>query len=203
MYTVIGHPMSRATRVIWMLEELGEDYEINPASPGSDEMKKVNPTGKSPALKDGDAIIIDSAAICQYLADKHGKLTHKAGTVERAHQDSFTFFAMDDMEYPLWTEAKHRFLLPEEMRAPNIKEACRYEFGKAMQALEERFGAGPFVTGDQFTVPDLLLGHCAAWAKNIDFELPGGRVGDYFERVLARPARARAVERGKLVLEAA
>ena len=203
MYTVIGHPASRAIRVTWMLEELGADYEINPAAPGSDEMKKVNPTGKAPALKDGNALIIDSAAICQYLADKHGALTHKAGTPERGHQDSFTFFAMDDMECPLWTEAKHRFLLPEELRAPNIKEACRYEFGKAMRALEDRFGEGPFVTGDQFTVPDLLLGHCAVWASSIEFELPGGKVGDYFERVLARPARARATERGKEVLEAA
>jgi glutathione S-transferase len=203
MYTVIGHPASRAIRVIWMLEELGADYEINPAGPGSDEMKRVNPTGKAPALKDGDTLLIDSAAICQYLADKHGALTHKAGTPERGHQDSFTFFAMDDMEYPLWTEAKHRFLYPEKYRVPNMKETCRWEFGRAMQALEERFGEGPFVTGDQFTVPDLLLGHCAAWAKNIEFELPGGKVGDYFERVLARPARARATERGKLVLEAA
>ena len=203
MYTVIGHPKSRAIRVIWMLEELGVDYDVNPAAPGSEEMKRVNPTGRAPALKDGDDIIIDSSAICQYLADKHGKLTHKAGTPERGHQDSFSFFAMDDMEYPLWTEAKHRFLLPENLRAPNIREACRYDFDRAMRAFEDRFGDGPFVTGAEFTVPDLLLGHCAGWAGSIDFELPGGRVGEYFERVLARPARARAVERGEEALKAA
>lgn len=203
MYTVIGHPKSRANRVIWMLEELGVDYDVNPAAPGSDEMKRVNPTGKSPALKDGGEIIIDSAAICQYLADKHGQLTHEAGTPARGHQDSFTFFAMDDVEYPLWTEAKHRFLLPENLRAPNIKGACDYDFDRAMRALDERFGDGPFVMGEMFTVPDLLLGHCAAWAGNAGFELPGGKVGDYFERVLARPARARALERGEEALKAA
>jgi len=116
MYVVIGHPASRASRVIWMLEELGEDYEIVPAGPHSDQIKELNPSGKLPAFKDGDTVLIDSVAICQYLADKHGRLTHRAGTPLRGLQDSFTQFAMDDVEYPLWTEAKHRFVYPEKHR---------------------------------------------------------------------------------------
>ncbi len=203
MYTVIGHPMSRASRVIWMLEELEADYEILPVGPQSDAIKEVNPSGKLPALKDGDDVVIDSAAICQYLADKHGKLTHKAGTPLRGLQDSFTFFAMDDMEYPLWTEAKHRFVYPEERRVPDIKETCRWEFSRAMKNLEERFGDGPFVTGEQFTVPDLLIGQCGQWASGIEFEIPKGKLGDYFESVWQRPALARAKERGDAAVEAA
>ena len=203
MYSVIGHPMSRAGRVIWMLEELGEDYEILPLSPRSDEMKEFNPSGKSPALKDGDEIIIDSVAIIQYLADKHGNITHKAGTLERARQDSFTQFAGDDVEYGLWTEAKHRFIYPENLRAPAIKETCAWEFGRAMKNLENRFGDGPYVTGDQFTVPDLLLGDLARWAGAIEFELPDGKLGGYFQRALDRPARARALERGEAVTQKA
>jgi len=202
MYVVIGHPASRASRVIWMLEELGAEYEILPVGPHSDAIKEVNPSGRLPALKDGDDVVIDSAAICQYLADKHGQLTHKAGTPLRGLQDSFTHFAMDDMEYPLWTEAKHRFIYPEEYRVPNIKDACRWEFGKAMETFEKRFGDGPFVTGDQFTVADLLIGQCGSWASSIEFDLPKGKVGDYFESVWQRPALARANERGEAAVEA-
>ncbi len=62
--------------------------------------------------------VFDSVAICQFLADRHGHLTFKAGTIERAHQDSFTQFAVDDIESALWTAAKHTFVLPEEYRVP-------------------------------------------------------------------------------------
>ena len=65
----------------------------------SPQMLRLNPRGRVPVLKDGEHDIIDSVAICQYLADKHGKLTFAAGTIQRAHQDSFTQFAVDDVEH--------------------------------------------------------------------------------------------------------
>ena len=121
--------------------------------------------------------------------------TDAAGTIERARQDSFTQFCVDEIEGALWTAAKNSFVNPENMRVPEIKPVCRYEFANAMKALEVRLGKNQFVMGEQFTVPDLLLGHCAGWAKNAKFELPEGTVGAYFERVLNRPARKRAMER--------
>ena len=57
MYTVVGAVKSRAFRVMWMLEELGEDYTVIPAGPRSDEAKKYNPLGKVPALVDGADLI--------------------------------------------------------------------------------------------------------------------------------------------------
>jgi glutathione S-transferase len=64
-----------------------------------------------------------------------------------------------------------------------------------MKTLENRLGDNEFVMGDTFTVPDLLLGHCANWAKSAKFDLPDGSVGEYFERVLARPAYQRAKDK--------
>ena len=84
MYTVIGGTKSRAFRVMWMLEELGQPYTLNPAAPRSEEARKYNPSGKIPALVDGDEVLTDSLAIMTYLADKHGALTAPAGTPERA-----------------------------------------------------------------------------------------------------------------------
>lgn len=132
MYKLIGSPKTRAFRVLWMLNELGLDYQLDPLPPRDASLTAINPSGKVPVPIDGPDAIIDSVAICQYLADKHGRFTFPAGTVKRAHQDSFTQFAMDDVESALWTAAKHTFVLPKELRVEDVKKACRYEFVRAM-----------------------------------------------------------------------
>ena len=81
MYQVVGTIRSRAFRVLWMLEELGEPYEHVPAQPRSEQASEVNPAGKVPTLVDNGVAITDSTAIIQYLADKHGALTFPAGTI--------------------------------------------------------------------------------------------------------------------------
>lgn len=195
MYTLIGSLQTRAFRVLWMLEELGVDYDVDPARPRSEAILAVNPSGKVPVLRAGDDVIIDSVAICQYLADTHDRLTFPAGTIERGKQDSWTQFAIDDVESPLWFNAKNTFVLPEKLRSETAREACLYEFQRAMGFLEKRLGDKAYVMGEAFTVPDLLLGHCAGWAINgAGWDIPAGAVSDYFTRVRSRPACVRALE---------
>ena len=188
MYKVIGSPKTRAIRVIWMLNELAEPFEVDPIAPRDTKLAAINPSLKVPILQDGSDYIIDSTAICQYLADKHGKFTHKAGTIARGQQDSFTQFAVDDVESCLWIAAKHTFALPEEYRVPDVKRACHFDFGRAMKSLGERLGTRAYVMGDVFTVPDLLLGHCAGWAESMDWRIPEGNLTAYVARIRARPA---------------
>lgn len=188
MYTVIGSPKTRAFRVMWMLEELGEPYTVDPVSPRDAALSAINPSLKVPVLKDGSDYVIDSVAICQYLADKHKKFTYPAGTIQRAHQDSFTQFAVDDVESGLWQASKHTFALPAEYRVEDAKRACRFDFDRALKTLGVRLGNNQYVMGDGFTVPDLLLGHCAGWAKAMGWTIPDGVVGDYIARVRSRPA---------------
>jgi len=192
MYKVIGPPKTRAMRVYWMLEELGLEYDFALAAPRSKDVQDVNPSGKVPCLLVGDKAIIDSVAIIQFLADKHNALTYPAGTIERAQQDSFTQFCVDEVEGALWTAAKNTFIHPEALRVPAIKDTARYEFANAMKTLETRLGDKMFVMGDMFTVPDLLFGHCANWAMAAKFDLPDGSVGAYLQRVLSRDAFQRA-----------
>ncbi|NNF79504.1 MAG: glutathione S-transferase family protein [Rhizobiales bacterium] len=195
MYTVIGTPKTRGFRVIWMLEELGQAYEVDPCGPHAGAITEVNPSGKVPALKEGEDIIIDSVAICQYLADKHGAMTAPAGTIKRAKQDSFTQFALDEVDAILWTNARHSFVLPEEHRVEAVKATCKWEFGRSMGVLAERLGDNDYVMGSEFTVPDLILGHCAGWAMNTPgWDLPEGKLGAYFKRVRSRPAFEKAWE---------
>ena len=188
MYTVIGTPKARPFRVTWMLRELDQPYELKPVRPRDPSVQAVNPSGKIPVLKDGDDYIIDSVAICQYLADKHGQLTFPAGTIKRAHQDSFTQFAMDDVESSLWTVAKHTFARPPEYRVEDAKRLCRFDFDNAMTALSARLGDKLYVMGDTFMVPDLMLGHCAGWAQSIGWKIPDNNVSTYIQRVRSRPA---------------
>ncbi|MEM8741324.1 MAG: glutathione S-transferase family protein [Pseudomonadota bacterium] len=202
MYKVIGNPKTRAMRVIWMLEELGLDYEVQPSNPGSEDVRDWNPSGKIPLLLVEDAVLIDSVAIVTFLADRHNALTMKAGTIPRAIQDSFTQFCVDEVEGPLWTTAKNTFIHPEELRVPSIKAVCQMEFNRAMKTLAARLGDQEFVMGAAFTVPDLILGHCASWAQRAKFELPDGPLTAYFDRILARPAYGAALARAKEVLAA-
>jgi len=195
MYTVIGSPRTRSMRVYWALEEMGLDYEINTAPPRSEEVRALNPSGKIPCLLVGDDAIIDSVAIIQFLADKHQQLTFPAGTIKRAQQDSFTQFCCDEIDGALWTAAKNSFIHPEELRVPAIKPTVKYEFANAMKTLEARLGDNEFVMGDTFTIPDLLLGHCANWAIGAKFDLPEGRVAEYFKRVNSRPGYQRAKDK--------
>ena len=160
MYKVLGMTATRAFRVLWMMEELGLEYQHLDLRPGSDEMKAVNPTGKVPALLEGDNVVLDSTAIIQYLADKHGGLTYAAGTMERAQQDSFTQFILDEIDAALWTAARNTFILPEDKRVPQIKETLKWEFVRSLTFLEERMGDNEFLTGDQITVPDIILTQC-------------------------------------------
>ncbi len=195
MYTVIGTVNSRAARVLWMLEELELPYEHIPAAPRSAGVVEFNPAGKVPVLIDDGTPITDSTAIIQYLADRHGRLTHTAGTLDRARQDSLTQFLLDEFDAALWMAARHSFILPQEMRMSAIKDSLKWEFERSQKVLVHRMGDGPFVMGEMMTVPDIILGHCLGWALSARFPLVEHRLTDYFERIRARPAYQRAMAR--------
>ncbi|WP_413874048.1 glutathione S-transferase family protein [Albidovulum sp.] len=195
MYTVIGTVRSRAARVLWMFEELGEPYEHIPAPPRSEGVTAFNPAGKVPVLVEDGTPITDSTAIIQYLADKHGRLTHRAGTLDRARQDSLTQFLLDEFDAALWMAARHSFILPEELRHAAIKNTLRWEFERSQKTLVHRMGEGPFLMGEMMTVPDIILTHCGTWALSAKFPIVEHRLTEYLERMRQRPAYRRAMAR--------
>jgi glutathione S-transferase len=187
MYTVIGATKSRAFRVMWMLEELGQDYAHVPAGPRTAEAKEYNPSGKIPALLDGDATLTDSVAIMTYLADKHGALTAPAGTPARAQQDAMTLWLIDEFDAVLWAYAKHGFVWPEEMRVPEVKPSLKAEFARSAANLSDRLD-GPFLMGDQITVPDLLAVHCINWSIGAGFDRVDDKLGQWAKTLRDRAA---------------
>ena len=194
MYKLIGSPKTRSFRVLWMLEELGLEYEMISVGPRSEEIMAHNPGGKVPAFQVDDKTIIDSSAIIQYLADVHGQHTFAAGSIERAQQDSFLHFANDELDANCWLVARHSFVLPKELRVDKIIKSCKWEWDRAMEVLEIRLGDNQYVMGDKFTVPDIIIAHVAGWAKFCNYEWPDNKVGEYFKRVRSRPAFMKAWE---------
>ncbi|MEW9919933.1 glutathione S-transferase family protein [Marimonas sp. MJW-29] len=187
MYTVIGATKSRAFRVMWMLEEMGEDYIQIDAGPRSEEAKKYNALGKIPALVDGEDVLTDSVAIMTYLGDKHGKLTAPAGTPARARQDAMTFWLIDEFDAILWAAAKHSFVLPEEKRVPAVKDVLKEEFTRSADVLADRL-EGPFLMGDQMTHADILAVHCINWSIGAGFPRVNDRLGEWAKSMRERDA---------------
>lgn len=197
MYKAVGSPGSRVGRVLWMLEELDQPYEFVKVGIHSPEMYQLNPSGKSPALVDGDVVVTDSAAICVYLADKHPDKDMGAapGCAGRAEMDSWMHFLQSEFEAPLWNKLRHRLILPENVRV-DVGPATAYDFANELRTLEHRLGDKEFALGDRFSAVDVVLGEMGAWARAAKFKLESETVNAYFDRVLSRPARQRAQAKG-------
>ena len=194
MYEVIGGTQSRAFRVMWMLEELEQPYKHTAAKPHSPEALAANPSGKIPALRDGDACMVDSTAILTYLADKHGKLTYPAGTVDRARQDGMTHMVLDELDAVLWTAARHSFILPEDKRVPEVKDSLKWEFTRNIERLADNM-EGPFLMGEQMTIADIIAAHCLNWAYSAKFEIDQPKLLAYAKVMRSRDAFKRAAAR--------
>ncbi|MFE0016298.1 glutathione S-transferase family protein [Mesorhizobium sp. NPDC059054] len=193
MYKAVGSRGSRVSRVVWMLEELGEPYEFVPVKLRSPEAYALNPSGKVPILIDGGFTLTDSAAICTYLADKHADkgMGANTGLTGRAEMDSWMHFAQSEFEAPLWNKLRHRFILPSDMRV-DVGPAAAYDFASEVKALDRRLGQKQYALGDRFSAIDVLLGDMGAWARAGKFPITSDSVNAYMDRVLERPARTRS-----------
>lgn len=192
MITLIGSVKTRAARVLWLLEELGQPFTHIPAGPQSQEARDHSPVGKVPVLIEDGIIVTDSTAILTYLADKNGLFTAPAGSLARASQDSMTQFLLDEFDAILWTAARHSFVLPPEHRLPEIKSSLKWEYAQSLARLAARL-QGPFLMGKEMTVPDIIATHCLNWGQAIKFGTPEGALADYLTAMCARPAYIRAI----------
>lgn len=200
MLKLYGYPHSRSCRVCWTLEELNCDYEYIPVdlranlaqgAPFTD----ITPAGKVPVLVDGDIVLSESAAICSYLADRHpdANLIPEPRSIKRAYYDQWCYFILTELEQPLWTLAKHDFVLPESLRVPSIAPTALKEFYWTLEVLSKGLGEQAYILEEQFSVADILLGNTLMWAKHAKLDLKHAHIEAYVDRLAARPALARAL----------
>lgn len=202
MLKVYGCPNTRSTRVVWVLEEAGAEYDYHKVDllVGAGRQPSylaLNPGGKVPTLVDDDLVLTESAAICNYIGARFpaSGLTPVADSRDRARYDQWCFFVLSELEQPLWTITKHRFALPEKRRVPAIIETARWEFGVAANVLTLGLGQRDYLVGDRFTAADILAAHTLAWARALQLPLGHAVLDAYANRLLARPALARGKAR--------
>jgi len=189
MIKLYGKTQSRTFRVLWMLEEMGQDYDHVDLLPHDPELCAIHPAGKVPVLVDGDVIVTDSTAILHYLADRYdARFTHPAGSARRAGQDSLVFLLLDEFDSCLWTAARHSFILPADYRVREVKRSLRWEFDRSVASLCSRVTLTPFLMGDRLTIPDFILMHCLLWSRTAKFPLTHPALLEYIRVMEARPA---------------
>lgn len=189
--TLYTHPMSRARVARWMLEETGLPYDVEVLEYGttmkSPEFLAINPMGKVPALKHGDTVVTENAAIALYLADlvpeKH--LAPAVGSANRGPYYRWISF-MGPLEQAMMS--KHGGVTPEPMSAG---------FGSVedvTNALDAAIGERDFLVGDHFTMADLLVSAYIGWYLQFKLLEPRASFERYSKLHLARPSSKRAGE---------
>ncbi|PCH61905.1 MAG: glutathione S-transferase [SAR86 cluster bacterium] len=178
-----GFGQSRSFRVAWALEECGLSYDYialglrgqaAALSADSDQYKRLNIQSKAPTLVDDDLVLIESAAILNYLARKtpSANLIPSDNPLDSARYDQLCYFVMSELEQPLWSNGKHRFALPEEHRIPAMLDTANFEFTKAVNALDNLLGDSKYAVGEKFTMADILIAHSFNWAIRFGFDVP-------------------------------
>lgn len=207
---------SRSQRVLWLLEELGLEYDIKryerdkKTMLAPPELRKVHPLGKSPVVTDDNLTIAESGAIIEYLVERYGDGCFAPPREEPAY-----------LRYRYWLHYAEGSLMPplllklvfdkiETSPMPFfVKPIAKAISGKAksnfimpqinthLDYLEAELGKSAWFVGDELTAADVQMSfpiEAAAARGGLDASRP--RLMDYLQRIHARPAYQRAIERG-------
>lgn len=184
---------ARSFRPLWMLEELGLDYRLvlHPFPPRAHDpgFLDVNPLGTVPALVDGDIRMSESAAICQYLAERHPERGLDIGPQEPARADylNLLHFGEATLTFPQTLVLRYgRFEAPDR-RQPQVVDDYTRWFLSRLRTLEPRLEASPYLCADRFTAADVSVGYALMLADDLGLAAhfkPAARA--YWTRLQAR-----------------
>ena len=192
--TLYTNPMSRGRTARWMLEEIGQPYRaeiVEYARMKSPEYLAINPMGKVPALRHGETLVTESAAICAYLADvfPEAGLAPPHGSRLRGPYYRWLFFAAGPLEASITDKALGVAIRPEQVRMVGYGG-----LEQTLAALEDQLKRSEYIAGDRFTAADVYVG------SHVGFGLMFGTIDKrpaferYWTLISARPAAHRARE---------
>ncbi|MEO7431440.1 MAG: glutathione S-transferase [Dokdonella sp.] len=207
---------SRSQRVLWLLEELGLDYDIvryqrDPVTMLAPEsLRRIHPLGKSPVVTDDDLVLAESGAIVDYLVDRYGndRLAPSRGTPEYLRYNYWLHYAEGSAMPPLLLKlifqrvgsAKAPFFVRPIARAIAAKVTESFidpQLKLHLDYLESELGKHPWFVGESFGGADIQMSfpiEAAAAGRSPLTQRP--RLTDWLNRIHARPAYRRALERG-------
>jgi glutathione S-transferase len=188
---------SRSSIAHWMLEELGQPYDIHLISFKKGENRApeylaVNPMGKLPALRHRDAVITEAAAICAYLADEfpQAKLNIPVGNPSRGTYLKWLFFGPSCLEPAITERAYPR-------KEPPARAALGFgDYETVIDVLAKAAAsARPYLMGEQFTAADVVIGSGLRWGTMFKLVPERSEFSAYIARLKERPALKRATEK--------
>lgn len=192
-FTLYTHPMSRGRLARWMLEECGApydtvllDYGTTMKAPG---YLAINPMGKVPALKHGDTVVTENAAICTYLADlfPEKKLAPPVGSAARGSYYRWLFFAAGPLEAASTAKSLNLLAPPDK-----AVQAGYGTYTDVMNTLEYAVSQGPYLCGDHFTAADLYVAAYLNWGMQFGDVEKRPAFERYAQPIVQRPACLRA-----------
>ncbi len=186
------NPMSRGAIVRWMLEEVGAPYDVEVIEYGepmkSDAYLAINPMGKVPAIRHGDVVVTECAAICAYLADAFPDAGLAPPPAERGPYYRWLFFAAGPLE-----AATTNRMLGFETTEEQEQMVGYGTLETVIDALEAALAGGGHVAGEQFSAADVYVGSHLGWGMDTMKTIESRPAFvDYWKRVSTREARRRA-----------
>lgn len=191
--TLYTNPQSRGRIARWMLEEVGQPYETVVLDYGTTmkapDYLAINPMGKVPAIRHGDAVVTEAAAICAYLADAFPQagLAPAAGSPARAPYYRWVFFAAGPVEAAVTNKALN-FAVPEGRE----RMAGYGSFADVLNALDGMLGKTDYVTGGSFSAADVYVGSSIGFGMQFGIIEKRPSFERYWGRLASRPALQRA-----------
>lgn len=212
MITLHNLENSQSIRIIWLMEELGAEYEIKhygrsgPNGLAPDDLKKLHPMGTSPTITDGDLTLVETNAIVDYILDQNPKsaLRPKAGSAERvpylywlhAAQGSFQPLLTDTLVFKRLI-AKTPFVLRPLIRLVLGKAEAvllKPRLAKILGLAEETLCQSRWLAGEKLTAADIVMGYCLEVAEvRIGFDGKYPAIEGFLKRMRARPHHKQAM----------
>lgn len=190
---------SRSFRALWALEEVGATYELIslrfPPRETCPDYLGVNPLGTVPFLVDGEVQMTESAAICQYLADRYGGGRLTIAPEDRRYGDYLNalHYGEATLTVPQAVYLRYALFEPEARRSRQVSEDYRAWFHHRLRWLDLILSRGPFVAGEDFTIADISTGYALMLARHFGLDdAISERQAEYYRTLIARPAWGRA-----------
>jgi glutathione S-transferase len=190
--TLYHSPNSRSFSALLMLEELGAEYDVHMLDFGKEEQlapayRAINPMGKVPALKHGDAVVTEQVAIALYLADLFPEraLAPPIGDALRGPYLRWMVFYAACFEPAVVDRALQR--------EPGRRAMSPYgEYDAVLSAMNAQLAGGPWLLGEHFTAADVIWGTALQWTTMFKIVTSTPEIAAYIDRFAARPAMAKA-----------
>ena len=199
MITLYHCANARSFRALWALEEVGQPYELKllpfPPRFHAREYLEINPLGTIPYLIDGETRMTESAAICQYLADRYAGAPLAVAREEPAYGAYLNALHMGEatLTFPQTLVLRYGTLEPPEKRLPQVAADYKRWTLVRMKALGAMLAGAEYVAGDRFTVADISVAYATMLARILGMKDDVPPVlSDHYARVSARPAFLRA-----------